>query len=60
MKWIHNIKIAIIVLIISISLFLLTVFEVQLSKVNNSSAEKEVIIERGSIDKIGKTLKEKI
>lgn len=57
MKWIHNIKLAIIVLIMSMSIFFISIFEFQLSKVSKSSSEKEVIIEQGSIEKIAQTLK---
>ena len=61
MKLIHNIKIAIISLIISFGIFTFALFEFQLSKVNNNKALKEVPIERGSIDKIAQTLyKEKL
>ena len=56
MNLIHNTKVAILVFLISIGIFSIAIFEHQLSKVNNDKTEKEVIIERGSVDKVAKTL----
>lgn len=61
MKFLHSTKIAITILLISIIIFSISLFEFQLSRVNKSKALKEIVIERGSIEKIAETLyKEKL
>ncbi len=57
MKLLHNIYFSILILIVSIGIFTLSLFEYELSSVNKEKTLKEVIIEQGSIASIAKTLK---
>ncbi len=59
MKVLHNIYIAIIVFILSIFFLFFTIFELQLSRVSRDKTVQEVVIERGSIEKVAKTLYDK-
>ena len=56
MKFIHNIYVAFLVLLVSLGLFIFALYEYQLSGVSNSSALKEVVIEQGSVEGVAKTL----
>lgn len=56
MKVYHNMYLAFLVLIFSLTVFLCTLYNFGLSKVSNDDTLKEVIIEPGSIDSIAVTL----
>ena len=56
MKFYHNIYIAIIILIISIIIFISTLFNFELSKVSNDKKLKTITIEQGSISSIANKL----
>lgn len=56
MKIRHNIYISIVALIFSLTVFLGTLYNFELSKVSNDSTLKKIVIEKGSIDSIAVTL----
>lgn len=56
MKIYHNIYIAFLVLIFSLTIFLYTLYDYGLSKVSNDNTLKEIVIEKGSINSIAITL----
>lgn len=56
MKFKHGILISIVVLIFSLTVFLGTLYNFELSKVSNDSTLKKIVIEKGSIDSIAVTL----
>lgn len=58
MKKIANIYLAFSVLIISVTVFLTSLYTYNLSKVSNDETLKEIVIEKGSITSVGNTLKE--
>ena len=53
-----NIYFAFLILIVSVIVFMSSLFSYELSKVSNDSTLKEVVIEKGSISSIANTLKE--
>lgn len=59
MKFYHNIYIAIILLILSIIVFITTLYNFELSKVSNDKKLKTITIEKGSINSIANTLYDK-
>ncbi|MEE3342748.1 MAG: endolytic transglycosylase MltG [Bacilli bacterium] len=59
MKIKHNIYIALLTLLISIAVFLLSLYNFGLSKVSNDNTLKKVVIEKGSINQVASTLYEK-
>ena len=61
MRLIHNIYIAILVLMTSTCLLVFSIYEYELSSVSKDKTEKKVIIDRGSVEKVANTLyKEKL
>ena len=56
MKFYHNIYLAFLVLVFSLTVFLYTIYNYGLSKVSNDDTLREVVIEKGSIDSIAITL----
>ena len=56
MRFKHSIFISIVVLIFSLTVFLGTLYNYELSKVSNDSTLKKIVIEKGSIDSIAVTL----
>ncbi len=52
----HNIYIAILVLIFSLTVFFYTLYNYELSKVSNDETIKKIVVEKGSIDSIAVTL----
>lgn len=59
MKLYNNIYIAIVILLLSISIFAVTIYNYELSKVSNDKTEKTVVIEQGTINDIANTLYKK-
>ena len=59
MKLYNNIYIAIVILLLSISIFTVTIYNYELSKVSNDKTEKTVVIEQGTINDIANTLYKK-
>ena len=61
MRLFHNIYAAGIVLILSIGVFAFSIFQYQLSSVSSDSTKKTVVIEKGTVEDVAKTLyKEKL
>lgn len=56
MKFYSNIYLAFLILIFSLTVFLYTLYNFELSKVSNNDTLKEVVIEQGSINSIAVTL----
>ena len=56
MKFYHNIYLAFLILIFSLTVFFYTLYNFELSKVSNNDTLKEIVIEQGSIKSIAITL----